>query len=152
MPDYCRANGCPFCTRVKVALVTLAISVLTLLGLIGGYLRWVRPRVHKAARQVVAVRDSILGREAYMDSITGREIEPALPGVGVRLAAQEVQMTALTTAVTKVAESQARLENHEERISALEAGAYERIANKAESVAAFQAIEAALHANPEEDQ
>lgn len=134
------------------ALLGLAISAVTLLGVLAGYMRWVRPRLRRAVRQVIAVRDSILGREAIGDSITGREIEPALPGVGVRLAAQERQMEQLTEAVTRIAASQARLENHEERIAALEAGAYERIANKAESVAMFQAIESALHATTEEDE
>lgn len=131
------------------ALIGLGIGAATLLGIVIGWMKWVRPRIRKGVDQVTGVRDAILGREAIVDSITGKELAPALPGMGVRMAQQEAvsklqqeQMTLLTDAVAKLANTHQRLDDHDRRLNALEAAAIERVATKAESVAAWRAVAA----------
>ena len=110
-----------------------------------------------------AIRDTLVGRDAVLDSITGREIQPAQPGIGSRMADQEQDVRGirndvglLTRAVADLAEAQAdmtqiqgRMADHERRISdndrrltAIEQGHHlERMAGKAESIHLFRAIE-----------
>lgn len=125
------------------ATTGLALSLCALLAVLGGWLRWIRPRWRNGRREITAVRDAILGREAQFDSITGKEISPALPGMGVRMAHQEQQMELITSAVARLAETHERLENHESRIKKLEDAAVERVVARAESAAAWRAMEAA---------
>lgn len=96
-------------------------------------------------------RDALLGRDAVVDTITGEERVPALPGIGVRMAHQEQQMELLTEAVAKLASTHTRLENHETRILKLEEAAVERVVTRAESAAAWRAMEAAALATPDEE-
>jgi hypothetical protein len=104
-----------------------------------------------ARSKVGAVTDAILGREAVVDSITGKEIAPALPGMGVRMAHQEQQMEAITLAVTRLASQQEALTDHEKRIKALEDGAFERMVTRAESAAAWSAVEAVAKSAPPDE-
>lgn len=134
------------------AVSGIGMGLVVLLAAIGSWVRWLRPRVRKIGREVTGVRDSILGREAIHDSITGKEIAPALPGVGVRLAENERHLSVLSDAVAKIADSHVRLEDHESRIQKLEEAAVERVVGKAESIAAYRAIEAAAQASPPEDE
>ena len=114
-----------------------------------GWLRVVRPRIRKARATLTSAQDALLGREAIIDSITGREIAPALPGVGSRMAHQEQQMELLTVSVTKLVDQQQhqialerRVDGHEDRIKGLEDAAIERVVGKAESASAWRAMEA----------
>jgi hypothetical protein len=128
-----------------------AVVVLgSALGIIFGWLRWVRPRMRTAAREIAAVRDSILGREAVTDSITGAELSPALPGMGVRVAETERHLGVLAQAVATIAESHVRLEDHEARLVRLEEAAVERVVARAESTAAWAAMQAASESKPPE--
>jgi hypothetical protein len=138
-------------------VIGLLVAVCTLLGLVVGWVRWVRPKIHNGRREVVAVRDAILGRDAIADSITGREIAPAVPGIGVRMAHQEKQMELLTEAVAQIANSQLRFDNlethvanHEERLKSLEDASVERVVTKVESAQAWRAMEEAIKAEPDE--
>lgn len=124
------------------------ITASAVVGVILGWLRWVRPRMRRTVHEVAAIRDSILGRDAVVDSITGTELAPALPGVGVRLAETEKHLGVLAEAVATIAESHVRLEEHEVRIAALEAGAVERIVSRADSAAAWEAMRAAAESTP----
>lgn len=130
--------------------VALALGITALLGVFVGWVRWVRPKIRNGRREVVAVRDAILGRDAIHDSITGKEIEPALPGMGVRMAHQEQQMQILTEAVAKIADSHLALENLEKRVKVLEDARMERVVSRAESANAWRAIAAAHEAGPNE--
>lgn len=105
----------------------------------------------------VAITDSILGREAVVDSITGKEIAPALPGMGVRMARWEQQLEALTSVVTQLAKQNEMFVEHDHRITAaerrldaVEAASVERVVAKAESAAAWRAVEAVAKADPAE--
>jgi hypothetical protein len=133
----------------------LVLTVLGILSVLGGWLRWGRPRVAQAQREAVAMRDAILGRDSVRDTITGRELAPALPGIGVRMAHQEDQMRLLTDAVSKIADSHVRLENvearvdrHDEDIAILKAASAERIIARVESSQAWQAVEAVAKSQP----
>lgn len=128
-------------------LVAIASSGAAVLAAAIGWLRWVRPRFRRVRADFVAARDSIVGRDPVMDTITGVERLPALPGIGVRMATTEQQLGVLTDAVAKIADSHVRLENHEERIARLEAASVERVVTKAESAAAWRAVEAVAQAS-----
>jgi hypothetical protein len=138
--------------------VTFALALAAALGVLGGYFRWVLPRYRRLRSRVVAAWHSIFGRDAILDSTTGREIEPALPGVGMRLADQARDLSLLTESVAAIAKSHARLDDldiarldHENRIVKLEEAAVERVVTRAESAAAFRAMEAAVKAQPDEE-
>ncbi|HRD59388.1 hypothetical protein [uncultured Nocardioides sp.] len=138
--------------------LALVISATTVLALVGGWWRWLRPRYRRLRGEVVGIRDSILGREAITDSITGREIEPALPGMGVRMAGLEQAHTALEQsqarlldAIAALTESNAIVANHEQRISALEMASVERVVMRAESAQAWRTIEKAYESGQPAD-
>lgn len=139
--------------------LALALSVGALLSMIFGWFRWWRPRIHKARSDGVAMRDAILGRDPIVDSITGKELAPPLPGIGVRMAHQETQMELLTTAVTQIADSHRRIETaekridrHDDEIAVLKAAAMERVMTRAESTQAWSAMESAIKARTDEDE
>lgn len=141
--------------EIGAALVAVAAAIGAL-ALLGKYAlkgwRWQRALARKAA----AIGDAILGRDAVVDSITGKEVLPPLPGMGVRMAHQEQQMEAITAAVTRLASQQEALTDHDRRIQsntlrieALEAAAVERIAARAESAQAWRAVEAVAKSHDE---
>lgn len=131
-----------------IVAVAAAIGALALLGryALRGW-RWQRA----FSRKATAIGDAILGRDAVVDSITGKEIAPPLPGMGVRMAHQEQQMEAITVAVTKLASQQEYLVDHERRIKALEDSSLERIVTRAESAQAWSAVEAISKSSPPDE-
>lgn len=131
--------------------VTFLLALAGLLGVLVTHFRWVRPRYRRWRAQFIAARDSIIGRPAELDSITGVERVPALPGIGVRMASTEEHLGVLAKAVASIAESHKQLEDHEKRITDLEAARVERIVGRAESAAAYRAMEAAVKAQPDEE-
>jgi hypothetical protein len=131
-------------------LSKLLATLLTLLTAVFAFFRWVRPRLKQAASDIQAGRDALIGRDAIHDTITGRELVPALPGIGVRMATTEQQMGVLTDAVAKLADSTLRLDDHDNRLRRLEEGVVERVVTRAESTAAWRAVEA-IATQPEHD-
>lgn len=97
-------------------LIALAGAV----GVVVAFMRWVRPRLRSWGADIRAGRDALVGREAIIDSITGKELVPALPGMGVRMDSNERQLATLTEAVTALALSTVRLDDHERRLAVLE--------------------------------
>lgn len=139
-------------TPEQIGLTATVIGIITALA---SWWRWGRPKVQQAKREATAMRDAILGRDPIVDSITGRKIEPALPGIGVRMAHQEDQMRLLTDAVSKIADSHRRLEHVEQRVDVLtedvedlKRGTMERIMARAEAAQAWSAVEAAVKSTP----
>jgi hypothetical protein len=132
-------------------VIGLIVGLIAIIGALVAWLRWVRPKIHRGRKEIVAVRDAILGRDAITDSVTGTEIAPALPGMGVRMAHQEKQMELLTTAVAQIADSHQRLESLETRVQALENASVERVVTRAESAQAWRAI-AAVHESNGDDE
>ena len=131
-----------------IVAVAAAVGALVILWKYG-LKAWRGWRLARA--KVGAVTDAILGRDALVDSITGREIAPALPGMGVRMAHQEQQMEAITLAVTRLASQHEALTDHERRIKALEDSAVERVVTRAESAAAWRAVEAVANERSESE-
>jgi hypothetical protein len=123
-------------------LSKLLATVIGIATAVGVFLRWVRPKMKQAASDIRAGRDALVGREPVFDSITGAELVPALPGIGVRMSTTEQQMGVLTDAVAKLADSSLRLDDHEGRLKRLEEGVVERVVTRAESTAAWRAVEA----------
>lgn len=125
------------------AVVATCTGVAASLGFVFSWLRWVRPGWQRWKRGAIGAWDSVVGREAVVDSITGRELSPALPGVGVRL-------DILTDAVAKIGDQHVRLEDHEDRIKRLELAAVERVVTRSESAAAWRAMEAVAQSKPDD--
>lgn len=134
-----------------------AFLLLTaVLAAIGTWVKWIRPRWRRARAKWIAAQDAIIGRDAINDPITGRELAPALPGIGVRMAHQEAvseqqakQMGLLTDAVAKLADQGEAIEDLRTRVTELENARVERVVTKAESIAAWKAIEATAKATPD---
>lgn len=129
--------------------IDLTAAAATLLGIFVGWITLIRPRWRKFVSRIVAALDTIAGREAVVDSITGRELAPALPSVGQRMDTLEQTVSKLVEAEIqrqqidqRVTEAHQRIDLLERRVHGLEDGAIERVANKAESVAAWRAVEA----------
>lgn len=135
--------------------VALALTVVTLITALGTWWKWGRPKLMKARQEATAMRDAILGREPIVDSITGRELAPALPGIGVRQARTEDSLALLTTAVAKLADSQTRIDHIETRVDSLDADVadlkartLEKIMAHAEATQAWSAVEAVAKSTP----
>lgn len=138
-------------------LVALAGSALAALAALTGWLRWVRPRYKAASNKVWGALETLTGRDAIIERSTGRVIDPPLPSMGVRLETLEVKTDDLTAIVASIAKSHAvmdnhelRLQDHDTRIEKLEAAAVERVVSKAESAAAWRAMEAVARPDPPE--
>lgn len=122
-----------------------------------------RPKWHKARDRFTAAVDSIAGRPAITDSITGRELVPELPSIGKRMESVEVAQIETRQAINHIAtllevqkELTQRVDGHDDQlelvgkdIQELKEQAIERIAGKAESISAWRAVEAvAKHTDP----
>lgn len=137
-------------------LITFALSVIALCGALLSWVRWGRPRWQNIVSDVRGIRDAMLGRDAIVDSITKKEIEPALPGIGVRMAHQEEKTDRITGTLEKLVDQQEtliklheRVDGIDGRVRKLEEGAVERIVTRAESAEAFRAIQAVAGQNPD---
>jgi hypothetical protein len=140
------------------SVLALILAVAAVVGLVLSVRRWASPRWRNVKGDGVAMRDAVIGRPAVVDTITGKELAPALPGIGVRMAHQEQQMELLAVTVTKLVDQQThqraleqRVNLHDDRIRALEEAAVERVVGKAESAQAWSAMEAAIKATPSAD-
>lgn len=120
-------------------------------AVVGGWWRWVRPRIRSARAKGDAFSDAILGRPAILHPDTGKELVPAVPGIGARQANIEQQISVLTGAVSQMANQGRRLDSHEERLAILEAGAQERAQLRTESIEMLRAMEAAMNSTPPRD-
>jgi hypothetical protein len=141
----------PDLNPIAAAIITLG----AVCGVIAAFLKWVRPKWRNARAKWIRMVDSIAGRDAIIDSITGEEKVPALPGIGVRMAAVERHGEMLAVAVQKLVDQQVhqekmerRVDEIEGRVEKLELGTAERVVTKVESIAAYRAMEQALNSDP----
>lgn len=130
--------------------VPLAVGLVALLGALLGFLKWVRPKFRAAKKDVRAGRDALLGRDAVYDSITGKEISPALPGIGQRMASTEQNVSILTVAVGRLADMHDRVNGIEARVQRLEHGDAERQLARTESIELLRTIDNAIKSDPKE--
>lgn len=122
---------------------TPLLTVLAILAiLVPVHVKWARPKWQSFRSDLAAGRDALVGRDAILDPVSGTQLAPALPGVGKR-------METIEAALIVLADNQTVLVNHEDRIMALEQAAMERIVTRAETGAAYSAMEAAFRSTPE---
>lgn len=138
-----------------VSLILLTAAVIGALGIIWKVVVRGRSTWRSAHAVFTKIVDTLVGREAVVDTITGEEKLPALPGIGVRMAHQEQQMELLAITVTKLVDQQVhqtqlaqRVDEHDDRLRVLEAAQVERVITRAESAQAWQAMEAAINSTP----
>lgn len=112
-----------------------------------GWLKAVRPMLRRWNKRWNAAGDALLGREAIYDPASGRELAPALPGIGRRMATMEDAVHALTQTVAELDAVNKRLDRHEQQIGAnteniavIMTAAAERIVTKAEATEMWRAI------------
>lgn len=124
------------------------IGVGGALAVIAGWWRWVRPRWRAFRAKTTAALDSLVGRPAVVDTITGQELVKALPGIGVRMEQTERQMELLTTTVAKLVDQEAAINElrdtqaqHAKDIALLQAGMVERVASKVEQTEMWKAVQ-----------
>lgn len=129
----------------------LALSILALLAAFVGWVRWVRPRVRKTRDDSVAIRDAILGRDPIIDSITKKEIAPALPGIGQRMATVEQALITFAQNQHDLEVLRGRVDEHDQDIKELKDARAERVVSRVESAAAFRAMEEAIKATPDSE-
>lgn len=126
-------------------------SLVVILGFVAAWFRWARPKWRGVKSDVVAGRDALLGREAVHDSITGKQIAPALPGIGQRVASLEESTSFIGSALSKLADTHARLDDHAVRIKRLEAATDERTLARTESIELLRTIDTAFKAEKKDD-
>lgn len=125
-------------------VVVLVGGVLSIVGLLwGGWLKWGRPKAQRAE----AMSEAMLGRAEVRDR-SGALIQPAQPGM-------PAQVAELTDAVRELVQMQHRVDGVEAQLAAvdgrvkvLEDARMEHVVSRAESAAAYSAIEAAVNATP----
>jgi len=129
------------------------LTALTLAGIIAK--RW-GPKYRRAKAKAVAGWAQLFGTEEIRHKVTGKVLVEASPGVGV-------QVNDLKDAVTKLVDLHAQTEalqaahhGHDRRITkvendveALQNNLVERIVGRAESAAAWRAMEAASNSTPD---
>lgn len=103
-------------TDRAAALVTLC----TLIGLWLGWLKVLRPRARRLWRRLDGALDTLGGRPPIVDNASGREIAPALPPLGERLATIEDALVHLMTTNTRMDKLTIRVDDHARRLTALE--------------------------------
>jgi hypothetical protein len=138
----------------------IVLTLATLVGLWLTHYKVVRPWWRRIKRDVVGGRDVLVGRPAIVDPVSKKEIAPPLASLGERLEVHgerleenQAEINGTLKKVVALLESQQaqdrRLNDHEDQLAAhddrivnLENGVVERVVTKAESAAAFRAIEA----------
>lgn len=125
----------------SVAIVSVA-GALTALGLLA---RKARGAYREAKKDGRAFKDAILGREEILHPDTGAVLAPAVPGIGSRMATIEA-------AVVEMANTHARVDRLEVRVTALEAKDVERALARTESIELMRTIDAAIKSTPQENQ
>lgn len=121
--------------------IGLALGLLALLGAFVGFLRWARPRYRTAKTQGAMAIYSLVGRDEVVDPASGRVLAEAQPGIGARMESVENAVVRVVDLIESQQRQDDRIDDHEHRIKQLEDGTIERIAGKAESTAAWRAVE-----------
>lgn len=98
------------------ALIGLALSSVALIKVVS--IAW--RIVAKVLRRVSGALDALLGRDPIVDPADGREVSPALPGIGQRMSTVEDAVKTLTEVVAEQKELRDRVEVHEARLNVLE--------------------------------
>lgn len=97
------------------------------------------------------VIDTLVGRDAIYHPESGKELEPAAPGIGARMVRLEDAFLTLVNQGDRISALEHNQLKHEEAITELKAAQVERVIARAESAQAWSAIEAAVKATPQDE-
>lgn len=132
------------------------IMFSTALGFLAAFLKWVKPitRAKAVSSDLRAIRDTLVGRPAMRDSITGAIIPgTARPSIGQRMDDMAESVKKLADASTRLDAHDARFKDHDKRLSRIEdALSIDRRLDKIESVQLLRTIETAVQADPGDDE
>jgi hypothetical protein len=84
-------------------------AVVTAVGIIWGAYRRGWPWLRRILRGVGVLWDTLVGSEPITHPVTGRELAPAKPGLGLRLERMEESQTALAETMRALAGTDARM-------------------------------------------
>lgn len=129
-----------------LALIVLASAAATA---VVTWVKWIRPWVRGLRADWIAGRDTLVGRAPVVDSITGKELAPAVPGIGQRIGSLETAIVTIAQNQHDLAQIREDVNLHDVRLQKLEEAAVERVFTRADSLAAWRAMEAV--ANDEGD-
>ncbi len=132
-----------------VSILLLVAAAIGAIGIVWQLVRKTRAKTRALVRDGVKVRDSIIGRPAVVDTITGRELAPPLPGVGQRLDTVERAVAMLADQHRVLDDHEVRIRSNSDRIEKLEAASVERVVNRQDSAQAWRAISSAIDATPD---
>lgn len=127
----------------------LALGLGGLLVMVAGGLRWARPKWRQFKNDALGARDALVGREAIIDRASGREVAPAIPGIGHRMATVEQVLVTLVDNEHRLSAAEDAISSLRADVTRLDAAYVERIVTKAESASAWRAVEAAIDATPD---
>lgn len=143
--------------------VGVAVGVVTLVGAGAGLWLKARKKWRHSWDRIIGALETIAGRPEIVDRATGRVLVPAQDGMATRITRVEDGQTAQGATLAQMAQAMqkladglqqqqalvGRVDDHDERIAKLELAAVERVVARAESAAAFQAIDTAIRATPD---
>jgi len=112
-----------------------------------GFRRRVIPWWRRVSGKFDAITETLVGREAIHDAATGKELVPAQPGLGVRIATLEEGFSELAkqshrmdTLERQMMQQGEQLQLHATEIAALKRAETERIVTRAESAQMWRAV------------
>lgn len=134
-------------------IVAIVLGLLTLAALTRKGWRKIR-RAIKKGNDVV---DTLVGRDAIYHPESGKELEPASPGIGARMVRLEDAFLTLVSQEDRISTVEhnqlaqgRRIDTHDDEIAELKAQSVERVVTRAESAAAWRAVEAIASTAPDE--
>ena len=126
--------------------VQVTLTSLTIVGVLVGWIKVLRPKWRHLRDRIVAVFDTLAGRPPVHDPATGQTL-PALPPLNERLGSLEVAMTKLVDVMAvsaehgqQLGEHAAALIDHARRIGDLEHARLERVTAQQESTEMWRAV------------
>lgn len=127
--------GLPTPDALQVALTLTTLAVVWV-----GWAKVIGPRAKRAWGRSVGFFQAIAGRDPIVDKASGKELSPAVPPLGERLASIDDTMLRLVTVIESNQDAHHRIDNVEVRVDALEQGRVERIVSQAESAEMWRAV------------
>ena len=93
-----------------------AVALVGAIGVAWGWFKWALPKLRRAGTVTRKITLTMIGDDALVDPLTGKEVRPAVPGLGDRVGSLE-------DTVRLLADQHLRIQDHELRITALEIAA-----------------------------
>lgn len=135
--------------------ISLCVGALALAAAIVGVWRKVLPRLRKRAAEREAINAVLLGRPAVpRNRITGEQALPGIPSIGQRMSEISERTANVEKAVVAIAQQHQEITDLKADVAELKSDVaelkeqrVERVVTRAESIAAWKAIEATANAS-----